>query len=119
MAIPVVILIALATYSAFPHPTSNQVILTAVAVESQRLIVNNAVGVGMPSVYLPKEKWPPTIASLKPYSVIVRHYMVDMTTRPYFDGGWGYGFAADKRNLTMFAKCWSELGQNIYWHGPC
>lgn len=45
--------------------------------------------------------------------------MVDITSKPHFDGGWGYGFAADKQNLTMLAECWSHLGYNVYWHGPC
>ena len=68
---------------------------------------------------VPEDRWPPAIASLKPYSVTVRLGMVDITTKPYFDGGWGYGVASDKRNLTMLMKCWSELGHNVYWHGPC
>lgn len=119
IAVPIAILIALSIYSAFPHPTHNQAKLKAVAAESQRLIVTNMKGRNFQSVDLPKEEWPPTIASLKPYSVTVRHDMVDITTKLYFDGGWGYGFAMDKRNLTMLVECWSELGQNVYWHGPC
>lgn len=66
-----------------------------------------------------KDKWPAEIASLKPYSVTVRHGMVDITTKQDFDGGWGYGFASDKQNLTMLVKCWSELGYGVYWHGHC
>jgi hypothetical protein len=45
--------------------------------------------------------------------------VVDITTGENFDGGWGYGFAPDKRDLTMLPECWSALGHDIFWHGPC
>ena len=119
IAVPIAILSALGIYSALPRPTHDQAKLKAIAAESRRLIAINMKGQSTESVDLAKDKWPPTIASLNPYSVTVRHDMVDITTRPFFDGGWGYGFARDKRNLTMLMECWSVLGQNGYWHGPC
>jgi poly(3-hydroxybutyrate) depolymerase len=115
----ITILVALGIYCAFPHPTYDQTELKAIAAESQRLMVAYPVGPTAQSAHVPKDKWPPAISSLKPYSVVVRHGMVDITTKPFFDGGWGYGFATDKRNLTMLVECWSELGQGVYWHGPC
>jgi len=45
--------------------------------------------------------------------------MVDITTKEFFDGGWGYGFASNKQDLSMLEECWSELGDGVFWHGPC
>lgn len=114
IVVPIIVLIGLAIYCAFPHPTHNQAQLKQVAAEAQHLMANYPLGAD-----IPKGKWPPGIANLEPYSVTVRHGMVDITTKPFFDGGWGYGFALDKQNLTMLVECWSELGHDVYWHGPC
>jgi len=119
LAIPIIVLIALAIYCSFPHPIHDQTELAAIKAESQSLIA--AYPLVQPEQYVdvPKDEWPPVMAGLKPFSVTVRHGMVDITTRPYFDGGWGYSFALDKRNLTMLVECWSELGHGVYSHGPC
>lgn len=119
IAVPMLILIALFTYYSLPHPTYDPAILKTLAAESRQLMAANPVGPGPLGIGIPQDKWPRTIASLKPYAVIVRPGMVDITTEPFFDGGWGYGFATDKQNLTMLPECWSDLGHNLYWHGPC
>ncbi len=116
---PIIILVAITIYCAFPHPTHNQTELKAIAAESQRLMAIYPISPSEQFVDIPKDKWPPVIASLKPYSVFVGHRTVNITTKPYFDGGWGYGYALDKQHLTMLVECWSELGHGIYWHGPC
>ena len=115
----IAILAGLGTYSAFPHPTHDQTELKAIAAESQRLIATYPISPTEQRADVPRDKWPPAIARLKPDSVIVRHGMVDIRTKPYFDGGWGYGFAWDKQNLPMMVECWSELGYGVFWHGPC
>jgi hypothetical protein len=112
-------LTALGVYSALPKPTRDQEKLKAVAAEAQRLIAANTEGLSTQEAELPKEQWPSAIASLQPYSVTIRPHMVDIATKPFFDGGWGYGFAPDKQDLTMLVECWSELGHSVYWHGPC
>jgi hypothetical protein len=119
IVVPIIVLIALAIYCAFPHPTHNQAQLKAIAAESQHLMATYPLGPSAQRADIPKGKWPPAIAKLGPYSVTVRHGMVDITTKPFFDGGWGYGFAPDKQDLTMLVECWSELGHGVYWHGPC
>ena len=119
IGILIVALIALAIYCALPHPTHNQAKLQAIAAESQRPMAAYPVNPSRGYVEVPKGKWPPAIADLKPVWVIVSPGAVDITTKPFFDGGWGYGFALDKRNLPMPAQCWSELGHGVYWHGPC
>jgi hypothetical protein len=119
IGIPIIILIALAIYCAFPHPTHNQAQLRAIAAESQHLIATYPLGGSERYADIPKGKWPPAIPKLKPYSVTVFPGTVDITTQPFFDGGWGYGFALNKQDLTMLVECWSELGHDVYWHGPC
>jgi hypothetical protein len=110
------VLTAVGIYCAIPRPTRDPTTLQAIAAESQHLLDIRLPG---ESTDLPKEKWPPAIASVRPYSVIVRPGVVDITTREYFDGGWGYGFASDKRNLGMLPECWSDLGHGLFWHDPC
>jgi hypothetical protein len=119
VGVAIAVLAALGIYSALPHPIDNETRLKAIAAESRRLIQTYPVGPNARSVHLPRNAWPPVIASLKPESVAVRHGMVDITIKPFFDGGWGYGFAYDKQNLTMLVECWSALGHDVYWHGPC
>lgn len=116
---PILILIAIGIYCALPHPTHDDATLKAVARESQRLMATHPIGPGKQSIEIPRDQWPSAIASLKPDSVTVRSGMVDIPTKPFFDGGWGYGFAADKKSLTMLPECWSPLDYNVYWHGPC
>jgi hypothetical protein len=115
----IVVLAALGIYLAVPHPTRNDAELKAIAAASERLMAAYPLEGAQRYADVPKEKWPPAIAGLKPESVTVYPGMVDITTRPFFDGGWGYGFARNKRNLTMLVECWSELGYGVYWHGPC
>ncbi|MDV3457288.1 hypothetical protein RZN05_09870 [Sphingomonas sp. HF-S4] len=93
--------------------------MKAVAAESQHLMATYPLSPSTQRADIPKGKWPPAIAQLKPYSVTVLQGMVDITTKPFFDGGLGYGYAPDKQDLTMLVECWSELGHSVYWHGPC
>lgn len=119
IVLPIIVLIAVAIYCAFPHPTHNQAQLKALAADSRHLMASYPLGSSEQSAHVPKGKWPPSIAKLEPYSVTVRHGMVDIATKPFLDGGWGYGFATDKQDLSMLVECWSELGHGVYWHGPC
>ncbi|MGC6331486.1 hypothetical protein [Rhizorhabdus sp. FW153] len=119
IALPILVLIAIGIYCAFPQPIRDDATLKAVASEARSLMVNHSINRGTDSVRVPKQKWPPAIASLRPDSVVVTSYMVDITIKPYFDGGWGYGFADERRGLTMDPSCWSHLAYGVYWHGPC
>ena len=80
---PIIILVAIAIYCAFPHPTHNQTEMKAIAAESQRLMAIYPISPSEQFVDIPKDKWPPVIASLKPYSVFVGHRTVNITTKPY------------------------------------
>ena len=68
---------------------------------------------------LPKADWPPSIASLNPKYVAVAKGSVDIVTRPFFDGGWGYNVPRAKRDLPMPLECYSEPSDGVFWHGPC
>lgn len=119
IGVPIAILATIGIYTAFPHPTYDDATLRAIAAESDRLIAThraNPLGQFAP---LPKDKWPPAIASLKPEIVHVFSETVHITTKPFFDGGWGYGFARDRGDLGMLPECWHELRHDVYWHGPC
>ena len=119
VGVPIAILAAIGVYSAFPHPTYDDTTLKAVATESRKLIATQRANRAERYANLPKAKWPPAIASLKPQDVTVTSETVDITTKPFFDGGWGYGFALDKRDLGMLPECWDGLGHDVYWHGRC
>lgn len=116
---PVIVLITVAICCAFPHPIRDQAQLQAIAAESQHLLARYPLNSPAQGAEIPRDQWPPAIAKLKPYSVTVRHGMVDIATKPFLDGGWGYGYTLDKQDLTMLVECWSELGHGMYWHGPC
>lgn len=113
--IGIALIAAVAIYVAFPHPTHDQAKLRAIAVESRLLLITYADRPGA----IAKGHWPPAVAALHPVNVVVQNGTLNITTKPYLDGGWGYGFARDKRDLGMLAACWSSLGQDMYWHGPC
>ncbi len=119
VAPPILILIAIVMYCAFPQPIHDDATLKAVAGESQALMAIHPISPGAQPIEIPRDKWPSAIASLDPDSVKVRNGLVDITTQPYFDGSWGYGFAADQQSLTMLPDCWSYLAHDVYWHAPC
>lgn len=68
---------------------------------------------------IPRAEWPPTIASLDPKYVAVAKGSVDIVTRPFFDGGWGYNVPRSRDDLLMPAECYSEPSKGVFWHGPC
>jgi len=89
IAAPILILFAIGIYSAFPHPTHDQATLKLVATEAQHLLATRRLSPKERSIVIQKDQWPPAIATLKPYSVIVRPGMVDVATKPFFDGAGG------------------------------
>ena len=116
-----VALIPLGWLAAFPQPAWNQSSLKGIKAESQVLMANYPV---VPPDYwtnVPKDQWPPTIASLEPFDVTVHTWGVNIGTKPFFDGGWGYGVprSGKKTDLPMLQECWSEVSPGLFWHGPC
>lgn len=62
---------------------------------------------------------PEAIRRLQPDLVIVRRDSVEIITKSWFDGGWGYHVTARRPAPPMPDRCYLALADNIYWHGPC
>lgn len=113
------VLAVLALIGGCTCPTHNQSTLRTIRTESQLLKATHPIDASKGWAEVPKSQWPPVIASLQPHSVTVYGWGVDILIKPYFDGGWGYGIARSKQDLPMASTCYSELGQGVFWHGPC
>ena len=100
-------------------PTRNQTRLKAIKAEAELLMKTHPIKPPKDWAHLPKSQWPPAIAKLEPYSVTIHPWGVDISTKPYFDGGWGYMIPRQEKDLPMPAGCYSEPGPGVYWHGPC
>ena len=68
---------------------------------------------------VPPQKWPRAIAGLKPESVTVFGWGVDVVTKSGLDGGWGYQVPRRGADLPMPAGCYDEPVRGIFRHGPC
>ena len=100
-----------------PHPSYNPFVLDAIRAESRVLIATYPTTA---IARVPDDRLPPVIASLKPESVTVHRWGVDIMTKPFFDGGWGYQVPRrDKRDLPMLPDCYSEPSPGVFWHEPC
>jgi hypothetical protein len=101
------------------RPVFNMMKLQRVRTEALSLMRTHPVGPAAREREIPKAEWPPTIARLHPQAVTVRVGGVDISTRPFFDGGWGYYVPRGKRDLPMPPECYSEPSKGLFWHGPC
>lgn len=100
------------------RPVPDPAKLKAIRTESQALMTQHPVSAG--GVYrVPQDDWPPVLRSLHPEMITVYHWGVDVRTKAYFDGGWGYNVPRNKRDLPMLASCYSEPSPGVFWHGPC
>ena len=100
-------------------PSHDEAVLRAIRAESERLMATHPIKATQGWVVVPKNEWPPVIASLHPFDVAVFEWGVGITIKPYFDGGWGYDVTRGKRDLPMPAGCYSEPSPGVFWHGPC
>ncbi len=110
---------ALLLFSHLPWPVSDRERLAAIRSEAQALAARYPA---MPPEHyssIPESQWPATIAGLHPEMVTVYEWGVDITVKPFFDGGWGYQIGRSKRELPMFEGCYSEVSRGVFWHGPC
>jgi hypothetical protein len=111
------ILAAFTLLASCERPTADQSELKAIKAESDALMTAHA---SKSSASLPKHLWPQFIARLEPDSVTVYPRGVNIKMKPGFDGGWGYEVPRrDKRDLLMLPECYSDLGEGVFWHGPC
>jgi hypothetical protein len=101
------------------RPIFNMAKLQEVRLEALQLMATKPVRRGASWRELPSAEWPPTIASLHPKRVTIYSDSVDIVTRPFFDGGWGYNVPRSMRGLPMPVNCYSEPSEGVFWHGPC
>jgi hypothetical protein len=97
-----------------PRPTWDRAKLKAIRAEAEVLMAK-------PSGQdrdLPKAAWPRTIAALRPEFVWVDSDGVEIMTKPYFDGGWGYFVPRDPRTPPEPAGRFEKAGEGVYWHHP-
>ena len=100
------------------RPVSDPAKLNAIRAEAQVLMRKHPVASG--SVYrVPQRDWPPVLRGLHPEMITVYGWGVDIRTKAYFDGGWGYDVPRNKRDLPMSERCYSEPSRGVFWHGPC
>ncbi|MES2987881.1 MAG: hypothetical protein V4808_08240 [Pseudomonadota bacterium] len=104
-----------------PQPAWNQATLKAIKAESDTLMATHPVNPPKNWVTVPQDEWPPAIAKLQPEMVTVYNGSVNILTKPFFDGGWGYGVPQSGKveDLGMLPQCWSEVSRGVFWHGPC
>jgi hypothetical protein len=111
---PACALVALALLSACERPTRNQSTLKAIEAEAHMLMEQP---VDIAKAELERRK-PPAIASLKPDFVSIDADGVYITTKAYFDGGWGYFVPRDRRTQPQPSGRFTKLGAGIYWYAP-
>jgi hypothetical protein len=108
-------LAALTLLTSCTRPTRDQSVLKAVKAESQILMATRP---NRTYAVIPKSRWPRVIASLKPEAVTVLPDGVDIMTKPYFDGGWGYFVPKSEGAPPKPAGRFSDLGQGVYSYHP-
>ncbi len=101
------------------RPVSDAELLSAIRAEAQRLMKTHPPEQPGKWKDIPKDQWPTAISSLHPEAVTVYVWGVDITTKAYLDGGYGYEVPRSKADLPMPAACYSEPSQGVFWHGPC
>jgi hypothetical protein len=107
------ILAAMALLAGCNRPTSDAVKLAAIEAEARTLMT------GFPAeAAVPKAQWPQAIASLEPESVAVDADGVHITTKAYFDGGWGYFVPRRREYVPEPAGQFREVRKGVYWWHP-
>ena len=101
------------------EPIFNTAKLPKVKAEAFALMRTHPIGARASEREVPRAEWPPAIASLNPRWVAVRQGSVDIMTRTFFDGGWGYNVPRSVRDLPMPKRCYSEPTEGVFYHSPC
>ncbi|MFA6125330.1 MAG: hypothetical protein WCS75_03055 [Sphingomonas sp.] len=101
------------------RPVSNLATLQTVETEARLLMATHPAESSRYYTQVPQNQWPAAIASLHPESVTVHTWGVDVLIKSYFDGGWGYHVAKQRRDLPMLGECYSAVSKGVFWHGPC
>jgi len=97
-----------------PRPTWDRAKLKAIRSEAQSIMVRQPAGA---AATVPKAQWPRTIAALQPDRVAVYSDGVEITTKAWFDGGWGYFIRTPQTRPEPEGR-YSSAGEGIYWYHP-
>lgn len=100
-------------------PTFDRAKLAAIRAEAHALMRTHPSPASGDWVDVPPRDWPRTIAGLHPERVQVTGWGLNIATKSYFDGGWGYHIPRDRNGLPMPPGCYSEPSAGVFWHGPC
>jgi hypothetical protein len=111
--------LAAATLTACSRPVSDPNQLKAIRAEALFLMKTHRPDLPGKEREVPKDQWPTAISHLDPVDVTVYPWGVDIQTRKYFDGGYGYEVPLNKALLPMPASCYREPSEGVFWHGPC
>lgn len=106
---------ALTSLSGCARPTLDHSTLKAIRDESEILMKVHRVEA---DEEVPQARWPRSIASIEPQMVSINSDGVYITTKAYFDGGWGYFVPRQQRALPEPVERFEEVGQGIYWWEP-
>lgn len=106
---------ALTSLSGCERPTHDPSTLKAIRAESEILM---KVYRAEADAAVPQTRWPRSIASIEPQMVSINSDGVYITTKAYFDGGWGYFVPRQQRELPEPVERFEEVGQGIYWWQP-
>ena len=101
-----------------PRPTHDSWTLQQVEGEARGLMATHPVDPAKGWAEVPKNEWPPIIASLDPEMVWRMHGGVRVIVKPFFDGGWGY-FIPPRTDHATPNPCYRRLSESVYWHDPC
>jgi hypothetical protein len=107
--------IMLTLLAACSRPTHDQATLNAIKVESENLMRMRQAG---RYAKIPRDEWPKVIASLGPEDVTVYAYGVEITTKRFFDGGWGYFVSRETDRSPEPKDRFSKLSPGVYWYHP-
>ena len=94
-------------------PTDDPATLKAINAESQMLMKAYPT-----DAEVPKARWPHAIASLEPELVSINSAGVHITTKPHFDGGWGYFVPRRGQGVPEPVERFEEVGHGVYWWHP-
>jgi hypothetical protein len=95
------------------RPTRDPETLKAIEAEARMLMKLHPA-----DAQLAEGAWPPAIAGTRPDFVTLDGDGAHITTKAYFDGGWGYFVPRSPGDLPEPRERFEEAGHGVYWWHP-